>query len=103
MLTRRTFMTRLTALLTRTMLAAALAVLAVGAHATDGEVKKIDLAQGKLTIKHGEIKNLDMPAMTMVFRARPVTLLNGLAEGDAISFDADKVDGQYVVIALKKK
>jgi len=95
-------MKSLSATVARTFAALALAGTAVFAHATDGEIKKIDLAQGKVTIKHGEIKNLDMPAMTMVFRARPVTLLNGLAEGDRISFTADKVDGQYTVTAVEK-
>jgi Cu/Ag efflux protein CusF len=72
------------------------------AQAAEGEVKKLDLAQAKVTIKHGEIKNIDMPAMTMVFRARNATLLNGLSVGDQISFEADKVDGQYIVTAIKK-
>ena len=72
------------------------------ADMSDGEVRKVDKEAGKLTLKHGEIKNLDMPAMTMVFRARPVTLLNGLAPGDVVDFTADKVDGQYVVTALRK-
>ena len=86
----------------RLLLAGAAATLAFGAHATEGEVKKVDAAQGKVTIKHGEIKNLDMPAMTMVFRARPVTLLDGLQPGDQIDFSADKVDGQYGVTAIRK-
>lgn len=85
-----------------TGLAAWLCLAAGAAQATEGEVKKVDAAQGKVTLKHGEIKNLDMPAMTMVFRARPVTLLNGLAPGDVVDFTADKVDGQYVVTALRK-
>jgi Cu(I)/Ag(I) efflux system protein CusF len=95
-------MKHLASLMTRRLVAACLAGAALFAQATEGEVKKLDLTQGKVTIKHGELKNLDMPAMTMVFRARPVTLLNGLAEGDAISFEADKIDGQYVVTAIKK-
>ncbi|MFZ2971423.1 MAG: copper-binding protein [Ferribacterium limneticum] len=85
---------------------AALAVLVASAGplaAAEGEVRKIDKAQGKVTIKHGELKNLDMPPMTMVFRARPASLLNDLAEGDLISFDADKIDGQYTVTAIRKK
>jgi Cu/Ag efflux protein CusF len=44
-----------------------------------------------------------MPAMTMVFRARPPSLLDGVAEGDKVNFEADKVDGQYIVTALKKR
>ena len=86
-------------LLTATMLALA----ALAAQAVEGEVKKLDMAQSKVTIKHGEIKNLDMPAMTMVFRATSPALLNGLAVGDQVSFDANKVDGQYVVTAIKKR
>jgi Cu(I)/Ag(I) efflux system periplasmic protein CusF len=82
--------------------AVVLSLAAWSALAAEGEVKKIDAAQGKLTIKHGEIKNLDMPAMTMVFRAKPVTLLDGLQAGDVIDFSADKVDGQYVVTAVRK-
>ena len=76
---------------------------ATSAQAADGEVRKIDRAQAKVTIAGGEVKNLDMPAMTMVYRAKPVTLLDGLAVGDRIEFTADKVDGQYVVTAIKKK
>ncbi|HSI51119.1 MAG TPA: copper-binding protein [Ideonella sp.] len=80
-----------------------LAGLALVAHATDGEIRKIDTAQAKVTIKSGAIKNLDMPAMTMVFKARQPSLLNGLAEGDLVVFEADKVDGQYTVTAIRKK
>ena len=96
-------MTHRLSLTLRTVAAALLAGGALLAQAAEGEVKKLDLAQGKVTIKHGEIKNIDMPAMTMVFRAKNVTLLNGLAVGDQITFEADKLDGQYLVTAIKKK
>jgi Cu(I)/Ag(I) efflux system protein CusF len=85
------------------LLSLPLLALALAAHAADGEVRKIDRAQSKITIRHGEIKNLDMPPMTMVFRARPASLLDGLAEGDRISFEADKLDGQYTVTAIQKR
>jgi Cu/Ag efflux protein CusF len=79
-------------------------LLAAGlARAADGEVRKIDRAQAKVTIAHGEIKSLDMPAMTMAYRAKPPSLLEGLAVGDRISFSPEKVDGQYVVTAIEKK
>ena len=84
-------------------LAAAALLATVPARAADGEVRKIDRSQAKITISHGEIKNLDMPAMTMIYRARPPTLLDGLAVGDRIQFNVDKVDGQYVVTAIEKK
>ena len=83
--------------------AAALLLCAGLAAAAEGEVRKIDIAQAKVTLKHGEIKNLDMPPMTMVFKAQPVTLLNGLTVGDQVSFEADKRDGVYVVTAIAKR
>ena len=48
--------------------------LAQGAM-TEGEVRKVDAAAGKITLKHGEIKSLDMPPMTMVFRVKDPALL----------------------------
>lgn len=88
----------------RYLLAAALTLGACGmAWAVDGEIRKLDTVQGKVTIKHGEIKALDMPAMTMVYKALPSTLLDGLAVGDQVSFEADKKDGTYVVTALRKR
>jgi Cu/Ag efflux protein CusF len=68
----------------------------------DGEVTKIDKAAGKLTLRHGEIKNLDMPPMTMVFRVADPKLLDGVAVGDRVRFAADKVGGSYTVTALVK-
>ena len=78
-------------------------LVATGALAADGEVRKIDRAQAKITIAGSEVKNLDMPAMTMVYRAKAPKLLDGLAVGDRVEFSADKVDGQYIVTAIKKK
>ena len=70
---------------------------------TEGEVRKIDRAQGKITLKHGEIKNLDMPGMTMVFRVSNITLLDRVQEGDKVGFAADKIGGQFTVTAIEKK
>jgi Cu/Ag efflux protein CusF len=80
----------------------ALAALAAQAQSTDGEVRKIDKAQGKITLKHGEIKGLDMPPMTMVFRVKDAAMLDRVAVGDKVRFDAAKVDGQYTVTAISK-
>ena len=63
----------------------------------DGEVRKIDKDSGKVTIKHGPLTNLDMPAMTMVFRAKDPTMLDKVKAGDSIRFKADKVDGVFTV------
>ena len=76
--------------------------LAASAQPVEGEVRKIDKAQGKITLKHGEIKSLDMPPMTMVFRVSEARMLDSVAVGDKVRFDARKVDGQYTVTALRK-
>ncbi len=68
----------------------------------DGEVRKIDKDAGKLTLKHGEIKSLDMPPMTMVFRVRDARLLDGVAVGDRVRFTAEKIDGNYTVTSIAK-
>lgn len=83
------------------LLAAATLSLAAWAQPVDGEVKKVDKAQGKVTLKHGEIKNLDMPPMTMVYRVRDAKMLDGLAEGTKVRFAAQKIDGQYTITELK--
>ncbi len=84
------------------ILVAAAALSAVAwAQTSDGTVRKIDKAQGKVTLNHGEIKNLDMPPMTMVFRVKDPAMLEGLAEGAKVKFSAQKIDGQYVVTEIK--
>ena len=62
--------------------------------ASKGEVKKIDLDAGKLTIKHGELKNINMPAMTMVFDVSDKAALAKLKAGDKITFIANNANGQ---------
>lgn len=72
------------------------------AQQVNGTVKKVDEAAGKLTIDHGAIKNLDMDAMSMVFRAGDPAMLKGLKAGDKIKFDADRINGQITVTKLQK-
>lgn len=67
----------------------------------DGEVRKIDLAQGKLTLKHGPIPNLEMGAMTMVFRVARPALLEGLQVGSKLRFSVERVQGQLTVTAIQ--
>jgi Cu(I)/Ag(I) efflux system protein CusF len=73
------------------------------AQSVDGEVKKIDLDAAKITLKHGEIKNLDMPAMQMSFRVTDPAWLKALQVGDKVKFSADKVGGQFTITAIEKK
>ncbi|WP_342132817.1 copper-binding protein [Hydrogenophaga sp. OTU3427] len=68
---------------------------------TDGEVRKVDLATGKVTIKHGEIKHMDMPGMTMVFTAKDKALLTGLKVGDKVKFMAENANGQMLVTGIE--
>ena len=79
--------------------------LAVSAWAqpVDGEVRKIDTEAGKVTLKHGEIKNLDMPAMQMSYKVANPEWLKTLQVGDKVRFTADKVGGQYTVTTLEVK
>jgi Cu(I)/Ag(I) efflux system protein CusF len=67
---------------------------------TNGDVRKVDSAAGKLTIRHGPIDNLDMAAMTMVFRVPDRALLAGVKEGDAVRFHAERVDGALTVTRI---
>ena len=68
---------------------------------TKGEVKKVDTEQGKITIKHEEIKNLDMPAMTMVFRPVDPALINEIKEGDSAEFYFVDQNGRMMVQSVK--
>lgn len=67
-----------------------------------GELKKIDLEQRKLTIKHKDIPNLDMPGMTMVFKADEKIDLSKFKVADQILFTVDRVNGAYTVLTLEK-
>ncbi|MEO8409304.1 MAG: copper-binding protein [Propionivibrio sp.] len=68
---------------------------------TDGEVRKVDKAAGKLTIKHGDIKHLDMPGMTMVFVAKDKSMLDKVKAGDKVSFMVAKENGKLTVTAIE--
>ena len=68
---------------------------------TTGEVKKVDKSAGKVTIKHGPIDNLGMPAMTMVFRVKDPAMLDQMKAGDQIRFVAEKVNGAYTVTQME--
>jgi Cu/Ag efflux protein CusF len=71
------------------------------ANTVDGSVEKIDQAQSKMTIKHGPIKNLDMDAMTMVFRVQDPEMLKKVKVGQKIKFEADRVNGQITVTKIQ--
>jgi Cu/Ag efflux protein CusF len=68
---------------------------------SDGEVRKVDKDAKKITIKHGPLANLDMPAMTMVFQVKDPALLEQAKPGDRVKFRAEKSGGAYVVTEIK--
>ncbi len=67
-----------------------------------GEVMKVDRSAGKVTLKHGPIKRLDMDAMTMVFRVADPAMLDRMKTGDKIEFEADRVNGAITIVKLGK-
>jgi len=71
------------------------------ADMTEGEIRKVDKDAKKLTIKHGEIKNLDMPGMTMVFQVKEPALLDKVKVGDKVKFRAEKAGSGYVVTVIE--
>ena len=68
----------------------------------DGEVRKVDLSAQKITLKHGEIKNLDMPAMSMVFKVKDPALLDKVKAGDRVQFTAEDVNGALTVVSIER-
>ena len=75
---------------------------AAPAELVDGEVKKIDKDAGKITLRHGELKNLDMAAMTMVFRVQDPAMLEQVKVGDKVKFSADRVNGAVTITQMQK-
>jgi Cu(I)/Ag(I) efflux system periplasmic protein CusF len=71
------------------------------ADMTDGEVRKVDKDGGKVTLKHGEIKSLDMPPMTMVFVVKDKVMIDKLKAGDMVKFKAVNEAGKYVVTDIR--
>jgi Cu(I)/Ag(I) efflux system periplasmic protein CusF len=68
----------------------------------EAEVRKIDKDAKKVTLKHGPIKNLDMPGMTMVFQVRDPALFDKMTVGDKIMFTAEQLQGAFVVTGVEK-
>lgn len=68
----------------------------------DGEVKKIDEAAGKISLKHGPIKNLDMDAMTMVLRVKDRAMLKNVKVGDKVKFEAERTPEGITITKMEK-
>ena len=77
------------------------AMLANTGAMTTGEVRKIDKENKKITLKHGEIKNLEMPGMTMVFQVKDPAMLDTVKAGDKVIFKAERANGALVVTEIE--
>jgi len=73
----------------------------VAAPLSQGEVRKIDLAGQKITLRHGPIDSVGMPPMTMVFSVRDAALLQGIKTGDKVRFQVEQQGSQFVVTELQ--
>lgn len=82
--------------------AASASTMASALPMVSAEVRKVDLENKKINLKHGEIKNLDMPGMTMVFQVKNIAMLENIKAGDKVMFTADKVDGAFMVLSIEK-
>jgi Cu(I)/Ag(I) efflux system periplasmic protein CusF len=72
-----------------------------GATLSDGEIRKVDKDAKKITIRHGPLQNLDMPAMTMVFRVKEPAMLDQVKAGDKVRFQAEKIGGAFTVTKIE--
>ena len=68
----------------------------------EGVVRKIDAEGKKVTLRHGEIKNLDMPGMTMVFGVKDAKMISEMKVGDKVKFHVEKEGTNFVVTTIEK-
>ncbi len=79
-----------------------MAAVQAASEPTQGEVRRVDTDEGRVTVKHGPIPALELPAMTLVYRVQDRTLLEPVQPGDTIVFTADRIDDQYVILTIRK-
>jgi Cu(I)/Ag(I) efflux system protein CusF len=74
----------------------------VTAPQTEGEIRKVDAAAQKLTVRHGRIENLGMSPMTMVFRVKDPAFLTLVKSGDKVKMSVERIDGALTIVALQR-
>ena len=84
------------------VLALALAAGSALAQLTDGEVRRVDREGKKITLKHGPIQNVDMPAMTMAFAVKDPAMLDRVKAGDQVRFRVEKIGETYTLVAIER-
>ena len=70
---------------------------------TDAEVKKVDVATGMVTLKHGALENVGMPPMTMAFKAKEAAMVKQIKEGDKVKVRVEEVNGTLTIVKLEKR
>lgn len=95
--------TRLLPRLATALLATAATLAAAGASAAEGVVKKVNPEKQTIRIQHQGVPNLDMPAMPMVFHVQSPDMLTAVREGDEVTFNAEKIDGRYVITTIRRR
>lgn len=93
---------RFAAIILSSCLAIGSSIALAQAAMVNGEVKKIDEAAGKITLKHGPIKNLDMDAMTMVLRVNDPAMLKKVKIGDKVKFEAERTPEGVTITKMQK-
>lgn len=73
-----------------------------GEAQSDGVIRKLDKDAQKITIRHGPLKNLDMPPMTMVFRVKDAAMLDAVKRGDKVKFNAENINGAITITNIEK-
>lgn len=68
----------------------------------DGEVRRVDRDQKKITLRHGEIKSIGMPPMTMVFQLADPAWIDQYKVGDKVRFDVEQINGAYTVVRMER-
>jgi len=91
----------MTVILTAALTAPALATHHQQLPLADGEVRKVDKDAQKITIRHGPMPGVDMPAMTMVYRVKDAAMLDQVKAGDRVKFHAEKVGGAFTVTKIE--
>lgn len=75
--------------------------LTQSAGLSDGEIRRVDKDAKKITVRHGPLQNLDMPAMTMVFQVKDPAMLDQVKAGDKVKFQAEKVGGGFMITKIE--
>jgi Cu/Ag efflux protein CusF len=68
---------------------------------SEGGVQKVDKDAGKLTIKHGPLNNLGMPAMTMAFKVQDPAMLDQVKVGEQVRFRVERANGSFTITKLE--